>query len=787
MKKVILLVWFMPMLAYGQIVENFENGNLTGWRQYPDGRWKADTSESISGRYSLHHDFDNQDSGTDEAAMPIDSLHPSEGAVKWSFSLRHGYDPSSSNCWSLFLMSDGDSSTVFRDGSTSGFAVGVNLTGTDDTLRLWKFDGSTITSVVKSSLNWQTGIGTTEAAKVIVARETDGRWSISVYRATGELLSTATGRDSELFPCRWLKLRYRYSSTKDRLLWFDDLLIDGVFHKDTTLTSVPATAGTGDVEISEIMADPEPVVNLPAEEYIEITNRTKNSFDLKNWKISSGDQDYPFPDALLDPEEIMIICSIQDTSKFSVYGKVTGLKQYPALTDNGKMLMLYDSGDKLIHGVEYSSLWYRDEMKSKGGWSLEMIDTGYPFFFSENWTASRSRSGGTPGKRNSVAGDNPDNSFSGYLNVFPEDSANITITSPEPLFGLISVADSIDIEGKSLQAIAVDDPLFRQFRIKLNDPLPQRKICQLNIRGRVRDFPGNILQKDNYSFGIPEPAVPGDILFNELLFNPLPGDPDYIEIYNASDKVIDASRLEIVSVNDDSGDTSLIYSISDEHRCFLPHTYYALTTDKTRVADRYFSSDTECLFEIGSLPSMPDDRGHLILFCRELVKIDEIAYSEKMQSSLLSGNEGVALERISQKNEPVPEGNWHSASESSGWGTPGARNSVSCEMPSARDQVTLSSTRISPDDDGIEDFLKINFNLNGISNIISVTIFDESGNYVRKVAGNLYAGREASLTWDGTADDGSPVGTGIYIVYITLFDESGKTQKWKRVCTVIRR
>ena len=51
----------------------------------------------------------------------------------------------------------------------------------------------------------------------------------------------------------------------------------------------------------------------------------------------------------------------------------------------------------------------------------------------------------------------------------------------------------------------------------------------------------------------------------------------------------------------------------------------------------------------------------------------------------------------------------------------------------------------------------------------------------------MYAGPEASLVWDGTADDGSMVNTGIYIVFITMFDDSGKTHKWKKVCTVIRR
>jgi len=51
----------------------------------------------------------------------------------------------------------------------------------------------------------------------------------------------------------------------------------------------------------------------------------------------------------------------------------------------------------------------------------------------------------------------------------------------------------------------------------------------------------------------------------------------------------------------------------------------------------------------------------------------------------------------------------------------------------------------------------------------------------------MYAGPQSSVVWDGTDDNGSVVNTGIYIVLITIFDDSGKTNKWKKVCTVIRR
>jgi hypothetical protein len=600
-------------------------------------------------------------------------------------------------------------------------------------------------------------------------------------------VASASGSDNELFDCSWFVISYKYSSSRDRLLWLDDLVINGIFHEAEDEPVVPGVAKTGDIVISEIMADPEPVVSLPAKEYIEITNRTEYSFNLRNWKLRSADQDYLLPEITAKPFGINIICSVQDTAIFARYGKVIGLKTFPYLTDAGKMLLLYDSGGNLIHGVDYSSKWYRDELKSAGGWSLEMIDTGYPFYYNNNWTASESEKGGTPGTFNSVSGRNPDFSFSGDLTLFPVDSLHLSVRSPEPLFSILSMSDSILVDGKHPVEISLSDPLYTQFSISLNDPLEPGKVYQFEISGTVRDFAGNKLLKDKFSFGLTEKAEPGDILFNELLFNPLPGDPDYLEIYNQSDKIIDASRLELVSVNDDSGDTSQICMVSQDHRCILPGKYYAVTADKEKVNIRYFSADPECLFEVGSLPSMSDDEGHLILYSRELEKIDELSYSEKMHSVLLSGYEGVALEKVNPGGYSGDAANWHSAAESAGWGTPGARNSVYSDVPAGSDMVNLSSSRITPDEDGFEDMLVINFNLTGNSNVISVTIFDESGNYVKSVAGNLYAGPEASLIWDGTAEDGTMVSTGIYIVFITMYDDSGKTRKWKKVCTVIRR
>jgi hypothetical protein len=186
------------------------------------------------------------------------------------------------------------------------------------------------------------------------------------------------------------------------------------------------------------------------------------------------------------------------------------------------------------------------------------------------------------------------------------------------------------------------------------------------------------------------------------------------------------------------------------------------------------------------MPSMPDDKGHLVLYNRELERIDELIYNDDMHYSILSTNEGVALEKTDPRNKSDQKAAWHSATESSGWGTPGAPNSVFVELPATSDKVVFSSTKISPDNDGNEDFLTIKMNLKGNGNVVSVMVYDETGNFVRKLTSNLFAGAEASVVWDGTADDGSLLKTGIYIFLITLYDDTGKTEQWKKVCTVAR-
>ena len=60
--------------------------------------------------------------------------------------------------------------------------------------------------------------------------------------------------------------------------------LNGNCSTDIEIPFTPAWAATGDVVISEIMADPLPVVSLPGKEYLELTNRTNIHLVLKDGK-----------------------------------------------------------------------------------------------------------------------------------------------------------------------------------------------------------------------------------------------------------------------------------------------------------------------------------------------------------------------------------------------------------------------------------------------------------------------------------------------------------------------
>ncbi|HLV32703.1 MAG TPA: hypothetical protein VKY57_14125, partial [Chitinispirillaceae bacterium] len=83
------------------------------------------------------------------------------------------------------------------------------------------------------------------------------------------------------------------------------------------------------------------------------------------------------------------------------------------------------------------------------------------------------------------------------------------------------------------------------------------------------------------------PALPGELLLTEVLFNPFPGGEDYVEIFNKSERNLPLSRLYLAS-RDKNKQLIQLNRLSGKQSIIPPGGYMAFTRDTNGVFPFYF-------------------------------------------------------------------------------------------------------------------------------------------------------------------------------------------------------
>lgn len=542
-----------------------------------------------------------------------------------------------------------------------------------------------------------------------------------------------------------------------------------------------------DVIIGELMSDPSPPIGLPNAEWIELHNVSATVYNLQGWRIGdAGSQSGPMQNYLLKPDSFVIICPASAVAALSAFGPCISVTGFPSLDNTGDIIYLRSSQNQVIHALEYSDNWYGNELKKQGGWTLEMIDPANPCSGLENWTASIDNRGGTPGKKNSTQALNADSRAPLLLSAFAHDSVNISLFFSETLDSLPAATAShffiSDGIGNPQIATAVP-PLFNKVNLRLVTPLTRNKEYRLTVQ-TLTDCSGNSIDPATVArLGLCEPADSFDVVINELLFNPRPGCVDYVELYNRSKKIIDLSTLYIANRNT-SRQVSSITSLVTGNLAFFPTDLRLLTTDAIAVRRDYFSSDPAVFSELNAMPSFNDDEGHVVLLNSSGRIIDELNYNEKWHFKLIDNPEGVSLERINQQSPTQQSDNWHSASGSSGYGTPGLKNSQYHPEDAFKGQVSINPGIISPDNDGRDDLATISYQFPSAGYVANITVFDAQGRPVRYLQRNALCGIQGNFRWDGLGERYQSLPVGIYVVFTEIFNLEGKKKQFKNVIVV---
>jgi len=542
-----------------------------------------------------------------------------------------------------------------------------------------------------------------------------------------------------------------------------------------------------DLVFNEIMADPDPSVQLPAKEYIEIYNRSDFTITLKNWILVANSSEKTLNHFNLLPHSHLILCDSDDKMAFAEFGNVLHLETFPALTNSGMSLKLKSNENNLISSVNYSDAWIHSDLKRDGGWAIEKIDVNNFCGETENWKESENAKGGTPGQTNSIAAQNPDEIHPKFLRLELTDSQTLKLFFSESLNleSVLAKANyTVDHEIGQPAQVLYDESNLKSFSLKFNSYFQLQTIYNLNISNQLTDCAGNNLNQ-NYSvrFAIPEKAQAHDLVINELLFNPYSDASDFVELYNRSEKVIDLKPLFFTS-RDDDGNLKTRTEISNSYLIF-PKEYFVITPDAESVIQSYFI-ENENAFAENALPSLADDAGNIVLMNQELEIIDEFAYSDDMHYALLTTTEGISLERIDFNNLSSNANNWHSASELVGWATPTYKNSAYNETPVSDQTISVEPEVFSPDNDGYDDWVYISYKLEKEGYMANVLIYDANGQLINRIANNELLGIEGHFKWNGTYNDKEIAKMGIYIIYIELFDLEGKVKKYKKTCVLAK-
>jgi Lamin Tail Domain len=546
-----------------------------------------------------------------------------------------------------------------------------------------------------------------------------------------------------------------------------------------------------DILISEIMAKPLPNQTLPNVEYIELYNRSQNTVQLKGFSIRNGSKKDIFPDKIIKPNSFLIVYNGKKGSGFGRFGDTLALENLATISDLADDFYLENSDGTVIDAIAYDKLDYRSNAKSQGGYALERVNLKNPCNF-DDWRGSDDAKGGTPGKPNSVSKDYVDTPPQ-ILYYYFNSKKTLEIEFDRALNrSLINSffyfqKDSVSIDSMSfIPKFQLYNRLKITFKKELTDSILYRFIVKNTLKNCNLSL--NMVQNDTLLLQNAAKTIDNKdtILINEILINPQVGGSRYLEIFNKSKKVIDVKDFSV------SADSVLKKLTGADGYLLFPNSFLVLADNPMDVQTRYNVSHLRRFFLKYKLPAWNEKEGKIYLAFNNTI-LDSLKYTKSFHNPLLVNTDGVSLERINPNKPTNEKSNWQSAAATVGYGTPAYKNSqfLVDGSPSvflaSEDVFSIPKPTFSPDDDGFEDFLLLNYKLDKTGAFAKVSVFDVKGRIVKKWMDNEPLATEGDLKWDGDTDENIKAPIGIYIVYIELILPTGEVQVFKKTVSLTTR
>lgn len=433
------------------------------------------------------------------------------------------------------------------------------------------------------------------------------------------------------------------------------------------INGVEINVERGDIVINEIMYAP----IAPEPEWVELYNRSEKEIDIKNYQVGNEVSKNVIikTSKIIHPKEYVTIA--KDTNIYSIYPGITNviISNFPILNNNGGMIVISDSLGRKIDSVYYKSNW-----GGENGKSLERIDAFLSSTDSANWKSSLFEKGGTPNRNNSISRKNCDIAIINY-----------SIEPKIPAIGqhVRLIVDIANFGKNLINAVLIINELQNNKREKLRDIQINDFIPDTNLKLEIDDLIHQIISKRKFeiilnlqktdeldedttnnsiTFTVYPSYDPNSVLVNEIMYNPINGEPEWIEIFNTSNYDIDLEGWSITDVLTNPIKTNIRGGIISKNS-------FTVISKDSLIMNYHKIIPSELI--INQFANLNNDADGVVLKDAYDVTIDSLMYQKSW-----GGENGKSLERKSLLIPSLEKNNWGSSLDIE-LSTPGRLNSIS--------------------------------------------------------------------------------------------------------------
>ncbi len=255
---------------------------------------------------------------------------------------------------------------------------------------------------------------------------------------------------------------------------------------------------------------------------------------------------------------------------------------------------------------------------------------------------------------------------------------------------------------------------------------------------------------------------------NEIMFNPVKGNAEYVEILNKSGSSINIGGWYL-STSAANG-----YFLRFNNFVLQKNSFYLLASDSSIYSTfNYLTADDKIRIVNSSSLNISNSGAPIVLKDAFGNVIDSVFFQPSWHNKNILNTDGKSLERINPLLNSNDAFNWNTSVAANG-GTPNKVNSIYTQTAKTKSALNISPNPFSPDNDGFQDFTIISFKLAAPESQVMIRIFDDHGRLVRTLVNNQAFSSSGSVVFDGLDDNGNLLRMGIYLVLVQSVNEKNK-------------